>query len=253
MVLKEVILLVGHGSRDADGNQEFMEFVEAVRKVVPNREIEACFLELASPAIDAGITTCVQRGATRIFAVPVILLAATHVKNEIPEFLEKGRQLYPQVEIVYGRNLGQHEKILELLQQRFYEVMVQPTVIGASFSDTAVVLMGRGSSDVTANGDLYKIARMLWERLGVMTVETCFSGITAPLLPEGMERAIALGAKRVVVVPYFLFTGVLIKRMRHVLDELQREYPEIPMTMSKYLGVHRLLIDALVEQIEGEW
>ncbi len=251
--MKEVILLVGHGSRDADGNQEFMEFVEAVRQVLPNREIEACFLELASPGIDAGITTCVQRGATRIFAVPVILLAATHVKIEIPEFLEKGRQLYPQVEIVYGRNLGLHEKILELLQERFDEAMLQPTVTGASFSDTAMVLMGRGSSDVTANGDLYKIARMLWERLGVLTVEVCFSGITAPLLQEGVRRAIALGAKRVVVVPYFLFTGVLIKRMRNVLDGVQREYPEIPMVMSKYLGVHRLLIDALVEQIEGEW
>lgn len=248
--MKEFILLIGHGSRDDDGNQEFIEFVDAVRKELPNRDLEASFLEFADPDIDAGIEACVLRGATRIVAVPVILLAASHVKLEIPEFLERGRLAHPGVEIVYGRNVGLHEAILGLLLERFREELAQRKVANAELKDTAIVLMGRGSSDPDANGDLYKIARMLWERAGVITVETCFSGITTPLLPEGVKRTIALGAKRVVVIPFFLFTGVLIKRMHGVLDEIQSEYPKIPMTMAGYFGFHRRLVDVLVDRIE---
>ena len=31
--------------------------------------------------------------------------------------------------------------------------------------DTAVILLGRGGSDPDANSDLYKITRLLWEKL----------------------------------------------------------------------------------------
>jgi len=247
--VEEFILLIGHGSRDEDGNREFMEFVGTVRKALPEREMEACFLELAEPNIASGIKACIEHGATRIVAVPLILLAASHVKAEIPEFLAKGRSEYPDVDIVYGRNVGLHERILDLLVERFRQEALSRMISEDELSETAIVLMGRGSSDKDANGDMYKIGRLLWEHTGVLTVETCFSGITTPLLPEGVRRAVALGAKRIVVVPYFLFTGVLIKRMQITLEGLQREYPDIPMTMAGYFGFHPYLVDVVTDRI----
>ncbi len=263
--MKEMVLLIGHGSRDADGNREFVEFADAVKKELPGRELIACFLEFADPDIEAGIEACVARGAMRIVVVPVILLAASHVKSEIPDILELGRQAHPDVEIVYGRNVGQHEAILELLLERFQDAAVPRdrsdiahdagnahdpgNSHDAGNAETAIVLLGRGSSDPDANGDLYKIARMVWERTGVLTVETCFSGITTPRLPEGVKRAIVLGAKRVVVIPYFLFTGVLIKRMQTLLDNLAREYPQVSLTMTRYFGIHSRLINTVLDRI----
>jgi sirohydrochlorin cobaltochelatase len=247
MEMKEVTLLVGHGSRDEDGNKEFIAFAELVKKAMPNREIETCFLELATPDIPTGISHCVERGATRIVVLPLILLAASHVKHEIPEFIDEAREQYPEIEFVYGRNVGMHERIIHLLADRFYEVM--ETTDGNSLDDTAIVLMGRGSSDVDANGNLYKISRLLSERVGISTVEVCFSGITYPSFPEGIKRAVLLGAKRIIVVPYFLFTGVLMKRMKGVFEELKHEYPDQNLWMAHHFGMHDDLVKAVVDRI----
>lgn len=249
-LVHECVLLIGHGSRDHEGNEEFLEFVKMINNILPMRWVEACFLEFAEPDIVTGIAACARQGAKRIVAVPLILLAASHVKEEIPEYLDKGRDLYPEIDIVYGRHVGQHEALVDLLKERFYEAVAIQQEASNALGDTAIVLLGRGSSDPDANGDLYKIARLLWERTGVLTVEVCFSGITTPLLPEGVKRAIALGARRIVVVPYFLFTGVLIKRMHKLLAKLGSEFPEVSMTMAEYFGYHQHLVDAVVERIE---
>lgn len=245
--MKEVVLLIGHGSRDDEGNREFLRFVEQLRQDVAEQEIVACFLEFAEPDIAAGIETCMAMGAARIVAVPVILLAASHVKLEIPEHLAAARDRHPGVEIVYGRNIGLHERLLDLLTERFAEQTAE--LDEKALRQTAIVLMGRGSSDPDANGDVYKIARVLWERTGVLTVETCFTGITFPRLPEGVARAVRLGAQRVIVVPYFLFTGVLIKRMQALLQSLQPQYPEVPLQMAGYFGLHSYLQEVVVDRV----
>ncbi len=246
--MKEMTLLIGHGSRDSDGNREFTEFAQLVRKELPEREIMTCFLELAGPDIPTGIRECVKQGATRILVLPLILLAATHVKHEIPEFLAAAREQYPDVEIVYGRNVGLHNRIIDLLADRFDEIVEESGK--QSLSDTAIVVMGRGSSDPDANGDLYKITRLLFERKHPRTIEVCFSGITTPLFPEGIERAVNHGAKRIIVVPYFLFTGVLIKRMKGVLDTLRPKYPGVELQMAHYFGMHNDLVAAVVDRIQ---
>ena len=246
--MKEITLFIGHGSRDVDGNEEFLNFVKNVRQQIPDQHFVACFLELTTPTIPDGIDVCVRQGADRIVVVPVILLAASHVKLEIPEFLDAARRKYPNVDIVYGRNIGLHEQIIDLLNDRFYEQV--PTSSAEHIRETAIVLMGRGSSDPDANGDLYKLARLLWERTGVLTVEVCFTGITFPRLPDGVHRAVSLGAKRVIVVPYFLFTGVLMKRMNDVLQELQEVHPNVALYMAEYFGMHRRLFDIVLDRRE---
>ncbi len=246
--MKEITLFIGHGSRDADGNQEFLDFIEEIRRQKPKEHFEACFLELTTPTIRDGFAACVQQDVQRIIVIPVILLAASHVKLEIPDFIDEARRQYPHLEIVYGRNIGLHEQMIDLLEDRFYERT--SSFASDDIRQTSIVLMGRGSSDPDANGDLYKIARLLWERTGVLTVEVCFTGITFPRLPEGIHRALSWGTKRIVVVPYFLFTGVLIKRMQGILQELQVENPTIPMLMAPYFGEHNRLVDIVLDRRE---
>lgn len=245
--MTEMTLYVGHGSRDEEGNKEFIAFIEELTRQGYAGASESCFLELASPTIPEGIDALVKRGATRIVVVPVILLAASHVKLEIPEFIDAARAKYPLVSFVYGRNIGLHEKMIDLLTSRFFDAL-SPNQLQEELADTAVVLMGRGSSDPDANGDLYKIARQLWERTGVQTVEVCFTGITFPRLPEGVQRAVALGAKQLIIVPYFLFTGVLIKRMSGVLETLQQAQPHVRMVMAPYFGMHPTLMEIVTDR-----
>ncbi|MFB5190753.1 sirohydrochlorin chelatase [Alicyclobacillus fastidiosus] len=248
--MKEITLCIGHGSRDDDGNLEFVQFVDRVREAAPDRHFEVAFLELTTPTIADGIDRCVQAGATRIVAIPIILLAASHIKLEIPEMLDQARAKYPDVEIVYGRNIGLHERMIDLLTDRYVQQMEQSNWAAARPEDTAIVVMGRGSSDPDANGDLYKIARQVWERTGVKTVEVCFTGVTFPRLPAGVHRAVALDVKHLVVLPYFLFTGVLIKRMREVLASLQTKHPQVKMAMAEYFGMHPYLVEVALSRQE---
>ncbi len=238
----EMILIVGHGSRDVDGNEEFLEFVGEYRKRTGDA-VEAAFLEFAEPDIPSGIARCVARGAKSITVLPLILLAASHVKLEIPEFLTNARRQYPDVQFIYGHNVGLHPGFVDLAQQRF-EVT---DVAQAERGGTAIVLMFRGSSDPDANGDAYKLSRLLWERTGVATVETCFTGVTYPSVWEGVRRAAALGVKRMVIVPYFLFTGILIKRVRGWLPEIVAKYPGIPIEMAGYFGPDPQMMDIVAE------
>ena len=99
-------------------------------------------------------------------------------------------------------------------------------------------MVGRGSSDPDANSELFKLARLLWESRRYPWAEVCFIGVTAPSLPEGLARCRALGARRVLVVPYFLFTGVLIPRIHRLVDEFVAAHPGLEARVADYLNGH---------------
>ncbi|MEB3102072.1 sirohydrochlorin chelatase [Ferviditalea candida] len=252
----EVILLVGHGSRDPEGNLELLEFAELVRRTAPQFVIETSFLEFAEPTIEQGIDRCVELGATRVVLVPIILFAAGHAKLHIPAAVDQARLQYPHVHFVYGRPIGIHQKVMDILKSRLAEAGFSTSLVeGARQPDTAVLLLGRGSSDGDANSDFYKMSRLFWEQVPVKWVESCFIGVTEPSFEEGLERCMRLGAKTIYVLPYFLFTGILIKRIERMTAEFASIHPDIQIVLGDYFGFHpqlvELLLDRVGEAVEG--
>lgn len=242
----EAMLLVGHGSRDPEGNEEFLRFAERVRFAFPETPTEACFIELAEPSVPEGLDRCVALGARRVAVLPATLFAAGHVKVEIPHEIDEARRRHPGVDFRYGRPFGIHPLIFDILDERLAEA--EAVLPPGPRAETAVLVIGRGSSDPDANGDLYKVSRLLWEGRGYGWVETCFIGITRPDFPEGIQRCVALGARRTVVLPYFLFTGVLIRRIQDRLREFQARHPDVPMGLAGYMGGHPSLVEILMER-----
>ena len=252
----EAILLVGHGSRDAEGNEELLQFAASVKQRVPDIHVETCFLEFASPNIQRGIENCVEAGATRVVLVPIILFAAGHAKIHIPMEIDRAKLKYPDVAFAYGRPIGIHEKVLDILQSRLEEAGY--TLNGEAAGrdpETAVLLLGRGSSDGDANSDFLKMTRLLWEKVPVKWVESSFIGVTEPSFPEGLERCRRLGAKNIYILPYFLFTGILIKRIEQMTAEFAKANPELRVELAQYFGFHpqlvELLLDRVAEAVEG--
>lgn len=263
-MVKQAILIVGHGSRDQEGNEELLEFVQQIQPRLTERYpiVETCFLEFANPDIPAGIDRCVEQGATQVTLIPLILFAAGHSKLHIPHAIDDAKEKYPHVQIDYGKPIGVHPKTIEILQLRAESVGLQVTSLSledrASMTasdvgertEEAILLVGRGSSDPDANSDLAKIARLLWEHTPVRWVETCYIGVTQPDFPEGIRRCVALGAKKITVLPYFLFTGILIKRMERMLQDLSAEYADVPMVMAEYFGLHEELAAIIQERVD---
>lgn len=246
--LKKAVLFVGHGSRLEAGNEEVRQFVEQTKTYIdPALLVETCFLEFASPNIEDGIQLCVERGADEVHVIPIILLHAGHSKMHIPAEIEHAREHFPDVRFTYGQTIGIHEEIFEILKSRLTEVGFNPN---EKHDDTAILLIARGGSDPYANGDFYKITRLLWEKLDVPIVESAFMGVTTPSVEQGVERCIRLGAKKIVMLPYFLFTGVLMERMAKMVQQFIEQYEDVDFLLANYFGYHPNLKKVLLERMD---
>ncbi len=243
----KAVLFVGHGSKDPEGNEEVRLFVASVAKELDVPIVETCFLEFEQPDVYQGLEACVQKGATQVVVIPIMLIAAGHAKIHIPSALDDMRKKYPNIRFTYGRPVGVSEQLVELLTNRMAETGL--TAVD-DCSDLAVLIVGRGSSDPDANGDIYKMSRLFWEKWKGPWVETAFMGVTFPLIQQGIEKCLKLGARHVVVLPYFLFTGVLMKRMNDLLQEHRRRYPDRTFTLAGYFGDHPLLRQVMIDRVQ---
>ena len=242
--LHRPLLMIGHGTKDNDGRQSLLDFAAAYQALDTSRPVLPCFLELTGPTIQEGVDRCVEEGYTEISVLPILLFAARHNKFDVTNELDRARARHPQLKFYYGRHFGITPRILDLWRSRLAE-LDQPQW---NRSDTVLLFVGRGSSDPDANGDVYKLARIVWEGSGYQTVETCFIGITHPRLEEGFRRARLYQPKRIIVLPYFLFTGVLVKKIFEITAQQQEQYPDISMTCLPEMGIHPQLLSVLRER-----
>lgn len=244
--MSEIILLVGHGSRAADGNREIEQFAQLWRERQPAWRIELCFIEFAEVLLDAGLTRAAQ-GAQRVIVVPLILNAAGHVKMEIPAHIAAARRRHPGTEFVYARHLGAVEPLLQILKRNLRQAML--ALDAPDPKTTGVILLGRGSSDRVANGEVAKMARWLHEETGHDLVDIAFTGITHPRLETVVQRHSRIGMTQMVVLPYYLFTGTLIERIQRQVTHLRLQYPLMRFGLGGYFGFEEEIYDLLDERV----
>ncbi len=244
------LLIVGHGSRSAAGVAEYWDLARVVTEAAPQLDVGCGFIELASPDLDTAVDRLVERGAASVVAVPLVLLGAGHMKDDGPAALHRGRHRHPGVTFAYARQLGIHPLVLTVAEDR-----IRAAVGDDDPATTAAVIVGRGSSDPDANADLYKVARLLWDSRGLGMVEPAFVSLAAPSVPAALERCRLLGATRIVVVPYFLFTGILVDRIADQTQEWGATHPGVDVRPGPHLGadprIARLLLDRYDEALAG--
>jgi sirohydrochlorin cobaltochelatase len=237
------LLIVGHGSRDPRGAREFHDLVGLVRRRNPSLTVEGGFIELSRPPISECVDRLAEGGARNIAAVPLMLLAAGHAKDDIPATLVREKMDHPEVGFTYGRALGIRPELLELMEERISAVV--PEVEKA---ETAVLIVGRGSSDPDANSDLCKIARLFYEGRPYPAVESAYVSMTPPDVADGLDRCLKLGVKRVVVFSYFLFTGILEERICEQSEMFAAAHPGLEVRYAGYLGPGEKIADLVVER-----
>ena len=242
-------MVCGHGSRDTGAVEEFQAVAQGLKERLPQYETDFGFLEFATPVIRTGLDALRDKGIRKVLAVPGMLFAAGHAKNDIPSVLNAYQAQNPELEISYARELGIDLKLIRAAGERVEDAL-QKAGDGVSREDTLLVVVGRGASDPDANSNVAKVTRMLWEGLGLGWAETAYSGVTFPLVEPGLEHATRLGYKRIVVFPYFLFTGILVQRIYHYTDIVAAKHPEIEFIKASYLNDHPLVLDTFAERVE---
>lgn len=251
------VMLCGHGSRDAGAVEEFAALAAALPPFLPEGWLlEHGYLEFANPVLREGLDRLRARGATRILAVPGMLFAAMHAKNDIPSVLTEWSRR-SGVPAAYGRELGVDPKMVAAAADRVREAIARADALHGpvALHDTCLVVIGRGASDPDANANVSKVARLLWEGLGLGWCEVGYSGVTFPLVEPALAHVARLPYRRVVVFPYFLFSGVLVDRIRGFTRRVAAAHPGIQWVDADYLGLHRDVLrtfaERATEQVEG--
>jgi sirohydrochlorin cobaltochelatase len=245
------VMICGHGSRSQAAVDEFAVLAEKLPALLPKDWlVEYGYLEFANPVIRAGLDNLRAADCERILAVPGMLFAAMHSKNDIPTVLNTYGAKHG-IEVTYGRELGVDPKMIAAAGARVREAVERANAeLGEmALADTALVVIGRGASDPDANSNVSKIARMLWEGMGFGWCEVGFSGVTFPLVEPCLTHVSRLGYKRVIVFPYFLFTGILIDRIYGFTDLVAAAHPDIQFVKAGYLNDHPLVLETFAERI----
>ena len=245
---KTGLMICGHGSRDVGAVDEFNQLAGHLRKRFPEYDVESGFLEFAKPVLRTGLDKLKERGAERILCLPGMLFAAGHVKNDLPSEVNEFAADNPDLDVRYGRELAIDSRLLKAARGRIEEAEAS-AANEVPRNETLLMVVGRGTNDSDANSNVSKVARMLWEGMGFGWAEVSYSGVAYPLVNEGLAKAVKLGYRRIIVFPYFLFTGILVRRIYDWADEAAANNPDVEILKAGYLNDHPLLIDTFADRV----
>ncbi|RBQ17478.1 sirohydrochlorin chelatase [Spongiactinospora rosea] len=265
--MKPPLLLIGHGTGDDSGAAEFGRFVHRLRcRLDRSTDVAAGYLERARPRLGDTVASLVGRGHHRMIALPLTLNGERRAALDIPAHMAVEQQRHPTLLYSCARPVGPDPRILALLGDRLADAATEMPRLRAVPAaapheeepepagprETAVVLVGDGSTDAAANADVHRVSRLFWEThaYDYMTVETAFVSLTPPGVPGGLERCRRLGARRVIVVPYLLFAGGLLERVWAQALAYAAGHPDLDIRCAEVIGDCEVLADVVLDRYE---
>lgn len=249
------VMICGHGSRNRFAVGEFAQLARRLQELLHPVPVAYGYLEFARPILREGLESLQSQGVRHILALPAMLFAAGHAKNDIPSVLnafaaESG------LKVEYGRELGVDLAMIQAAGARIRACLEEANSrdlaagrVPPPPEETLLVVVGRGSSDPDANSNVAKVTRMLVEGFGFGWGETLYSGVTFPLVEPGLRQVVKLGYRRIVVFPYFLFSGVLVSRIAQHSALVAADHPEVDLLQASYLGDHPQVLHTFQERL----
>ncbi|MEM7071563.1 MAG: sirohydrochlorin chelatase [Pseudomonadota bacterium] len=245
------IMICGHGSRSSEAVEQFKNFAQTIKKNVAPIEVEYGFLEFAKPILKNALQALKSKGIKNIYAVPGMLFAAGHAKNDIPSVLNRWQKEHQDCNVHYARELAIDTRMIRAAAERVEKALEDADLKYGKMarSDVMLLVVGRGASDPDANSNVSKITRFLWEGLGLGWAETAYSGVTFPLVGPALSHTKKLGFKRIILFPYFLFTGILVDRIYQAGEQEKLAGEGIQLIKAQYLNDHPLVVETMIERV----
>jgi sirohydrochlorin cobaltochelatase len=243
------VLLVAHGTRDECGLGEIRTLSARVTSALAPCPVETGFIELAEPTIGGAFAGLVERGVLKVRVVPLLLFAAGHAKDDIPQAIRIAAEIHKNVEITIALPFGLDERIRLLSQRRFAEAQSGRPRLPPD--ETYWLLVGRGSSDSDATAEFGRFACGQAERLKLARFGWSFVAAAQPTLETALKRAAetaTIGAKRIVVQPHLLFRGAVLDELHAAVAGWQTKCPGIDWVVCAHLGPEKELVDAVIDR-----
>ncbi len=115
----------------------------------------------------------------------------------------------------------------------------------------AVILLGHGSRVTNAGQNMERVAEKLKASYGFKSVEYCFMSRLGPHLPETLEKLVTAGEKEILVIPYFLHSGLhIILDIPEMLQKEAAKYEGIKVSYGENLGYDDTLVTLVAKRVE---
>ncbi|NLS96570.1 MAG: sirohydrochlorin chelatase [Planctomycetaceae bacterium] len=238
------ILVVGHGSRDPGSNLPLPGLCREVALRLRGTPVQPCYLELARPTIDEGLTALSRRGVTRTIVVPLLLTAGRHVRFDIPSEVGRSLARLSNMLVCFTAHLGSHPQLVSIANSRLAETLDGRP---ARLSHTKYVLVARGSRDPLVRGEVSRWAASRRFEDREADFLPCFLSLTQPTLDDGLQRAMADLPARIVVQPHLLYPGRLLSQIRSRVERLGKQFPHIEWVSVGALGPDPRLVDCVLD------
>jgi precorrin-8X/cobalt-precorrin-8 methylmutase len=242
------ICLLGHGSRDPDGTQEFLALWKKLRERNFCQITEGGFLEFAKPTISEALSACHRHGIKNIIILPSILFSGKHTQKDIPKIANEMFQGLPEINLIFAEPLAPQPELMEVCRKRI-EQGESGSQEPISRSETLLMTVAHGSRNTDFNTQVEKNLSRLGKKLGFGKTLTCFAGNSQHFLADMQNKFTSQKFRRVILLPFFLFTGVWVKRVHSLADTFQGKYPDIEFLKIPHLGYHDLIVEALIQRV----
>ncbi len=228
------VLLVGHGTRDPLGTQQFLELGQSLSETMRPMPCESALLEFQQPTIPEAWNALMARGVGHVHVAPLLLFAAGHAKDDIPTVIAECQRMRPGVRVDYARPLSRHPAIVDLVVRRIRaaidSLLTPPDRIG-------VVMVGRGNRDPCAQSDMKVLTEVVHRRVPCAMMATAFYAMADPPVAEVLDSIAATGRiDHIVVYPHLLFQGRLLEAIRRQIAEAAERHSNIAFTAAEHLG-----------------
>ncbi|MCW2622436.1 MAG: cobalamin biosynthesis protein CbiX [Frankiales bacterium] len=239
-----VLLGVAHGSRDPASQEVVAGLLERAVALRPGLVARAAFVDNASPSIRGALAQLVAEGVRDVAVVPLLLTPASHSKTDVAGSVQAARLEHPGLRLRYGRPLGPHPVLVDVLARRLQEAGARP--------EDPVVLVAGGALDPDANAQVAATARLLWEGRSWPSVDVAFASTTRPTVPEALERLRTLGHARASVASYFLGPGHLPRLVAKQAASVEGIDVVVSASLGVTDGLARLLLGRYEEAVVGD-
>lgn len=244
------VLLVGHGTRNVTGQEEFRtlfdRFAAGLRPVIS----ELGFLELAEPDIEMAVGRLAAQGIKHLLVVPVILFTAGHAQADIPDAVQAAIQPYGITCVGQTPALECSTEVLELSAERFRQAacgdMCQGSCSGQICSSAAWIMIGRGSSSAQATAKMREFCELRRGFTPTISAQAAFIHGQTPTVQQAMDQCASGDCKFVIVQPHLLFSGLLMDELREQVKQRQLQNPHQRWILVETLGADQKLAELLV-------
>lgn len=117
-------------------------------------------------------------------------------------------------------------------------------------SKIGIIILGHGSKLHKANGLISKVAKIIKKEISGNIVEPSYLQFHQPNLSESIKKVVEKGCKKIIIVPFFLFSGNHVKRdiPQAIKKEMDR-YPDCTFVFTESMGEDGRIVDIVLQKI----